>query len=355
MNLKIREWIFIIGSFIIALYLYSLFSYFGIEEFLKENLLTEYFDSGVWHIEVIAGGILLGVLFILVNKLAEHRVIRKKGYGFNILLKSIMHFIALILVCILIYNGFKYFGLIDQNQIDGFNELVNSKFLLSGVLYYASIILVLNFVLHINKKIGPGSMMDLLTGKYYHPRSEELIFLFLDLKGSTALAEKLGHNLYSRFIKDCIHELTPIIVKYQASVYQYVGDEVVLYWKKKDGLSRMKCIRTFFDFIDALKRRERIFLSKYGEVPTFKAGMDFGAVTATEIGDIKRDIAFHGDVLNTASRLEKKCNDFNERLIISENLVDKIPTNGTYTYKFLSDLPLRGKSESLKFYAVNRN
>ncbi|NNF33793.1 MAG: adenylate/guanylate cyclase domain-containing protein [Saprospiraceae bacterium] len=355
MNLKLREWIFTIGAFIIALYLYSLFSYFGIKEFLKENLLTDYFDSGVWHIEVILGGLFLGVLFILVNKLAEHRSIRKKGYGFNILFKSILHFVALFLVCFLIYHGFKYFGLINQNQIDGFKELLSANFLLSGLLYYSSIILIMNFILHINKKIGPGSMMNLLTGKYYHPKSEDLIFLFLDLKGSTALAEKLGHNLYSRLIKECIHELTPIIVKHQASVYQYVGDEVVLYWKQRDGLSRMRCVRTFFDFIDALKRRERGFISRYGELPTFKAGMDFGTVTATEIGDIKRDIAFHGDVLNTASRLEKKCNDYNERLIISQNLVDKIPSNGTYNYTFLSDLPLKGKSESLSFYGVNPN
>ena len=129
---------------------------------------------------------------------------------------------------------------------------------------------------------------------------------------------------------------------------------MVLYWKK-DGLNHMKCVRTFFDFIDALKRRESVFISKYGVTPIFKAGMDFGTVTGTEIGDIKRDIAFHGDVLNTASRLEKKCNDFNEHLIISQNLVDNIKFNGTFNYRFLSDLPLKGKSASLKFYAVNPN
>ena len=49
-------------------------------------------------------------------------------------------------------------------------------------------------------------------------------------------------------------------------------------------------------------------MSKYGETPIFNAGMDAGVVTVTEIGDIKRDLAFHGDVLNTAARIQGLCN-----------------------------------------------
>ena len=80
--------------------------------------------------------------------------------------------------------------------------------------------------------------------------------------------------------------------------------------------------------------------------------MDVGIVTATEIGDIKREIAYHGDVLNTVARLEKKCNEFNEKLIITQHVIDQIQSNNGYNFKFLSDLPLRGKTENIKFYSV---
>ena len=60
--------------------------------------------------------------------------------------------------------------------------------------------------------------------------------------------------------------------------------------------------------------------------------MASGVVTATEIGDIKREIAFHGDVLNTAARLEKKCNECNEKLIVTRHVADQIPAN--HKYKF---------------------
>ena len=353
MSLKLREWLITIVVFIIALYLFSLFSYFGIEHFIKDGAIKDYFDSNVWHLEVLLSAIVLGTLFILIDQLTEKKIFRRKSFGFNIILKSVLYFLALVIACVLIYHSFSFFELVSKEQLDIMQSLVNTKFLLSGLIYYAAFILLLNFTLYINKKLGPGSLIDLLTGKYYQPKNEELVFLFLDLKGSTRIAEKLDHKNYSRFLKECIHELTPVVQKYKARIYQYVGDEVVLYWTFNDGLKQLNCINLFFDFIEVLSKRQDYFNEKYGEIPQFKAGMAAGIVTLTEIGDIKREIAFHGDVLNTAARLEKKCNEFNEKLIISQHVVDQISSKHEYSFKFLSDLALKGKSENIKFYAVN--
>ena len=352
MGLILRERIIIILSFIIAVYLYTLFSYFGVENYIQAGVLKDYFDSNVWHIEVVLVGTLLGILFILINQLTEKKIFRRKSFGFNILLRSSLYLLALVVVWSIILNSFLFVELVTQEQLDKFQDLLSTPFLLSGLIYYATFVLLLNFILYINKKFGPGLLIDLLTGKYYHPRNEELIFLFVDLKSSTVLAEKLGNNTYSRFLKDCVHELTPIIQKYNARVYQYAGDEVILFWTKEEGIHDLNCLKTFFEFSDTLNGRQDYFKSNYGEVPIFKAGMDLGIVTATEIGDIKREIAYHGDVLNTAARLEKKCNDFNEKLIITEHVIDQIQTSNGYNFKFLSDLPLRGKTENIKFYSV---
>jgi adenylate cyclase len=355
MRVKLKEWIFTTFAFIFFFYLYAIFSYFGIEDFIQDGVLKDYFNTNVWHLEILISGILLGTLFILINRLTEKQIFRRKSFGFNILFKSTLYLIALFIVFVLLYNSFLFFGLITDEILEDFVSFLSVKFLLSFLIYCSLFILLMNFMLYINKKFGPGSMIDLLTGKYYHPRNEELIFLFLDLKDSTKLAEKLGHNNYSRFIKECIHELTPVIQKYQAKVYQYVGDEVVLFWGMKEGFSQLNCLNAFFEFNSILRQRNDSFISKYGEVPIFKAGMDAGVVTLTEIGDIKREIAFHGDVLNTASRLEKKCNEFKEQFIISQHVADRIHSNNKYHFKFLSDLPLRGKTESIKFYSVDLN
>ncbi|WP_422081975.1 adenylate/guanylate cyclase domain-containing protein [Ulvibacterium sp.] len=352
MKLKLREWLVTVLAFIIVLYMYTLFSYFGVENFFQNGAIKDYFDSNVWHLEVIIAGILLGILFILINQLTEKQIFRKRSFGFNIILKSALYLIAFVIVCGLIFHLFSSFKLVTEEQLAILEGLLSVNFLSSALVYYASFILLMNFILYINKKFGPGLLIDLLTGKYYHPKNEELIFLFLDLKDSTTLAEKLGHKRYSTFIKECIHELTPIIQKYSAQVYQYVGDEVVLFWEKKEGFHQQNCLNAFFEFIAALNKRKDYYMSKYGEVPLFKAGMDLGVVTATEIGDIKREIAFHGDVLNTAARLEKKCNEFNEKLIVTQHVADQSRSNEKFKFQFLSDIPLRGKTENIKFYSV---
>ena len=353
MRFKVLEWVVTVLLFIVVLYLYTIYSFFGIKDFVQDGVLKEYFDTSIWHIEVIASGTLFGTLFILINHLTEKRIFRRRSFGFNILLKSLLYIVALGVVSSIVFISFLQVGFITRELLKEFFSYLSPMFFVSVILYYSSAVLLINFVLYINRKFGSRTFFNLLIGKYYHPRDEELIFMFLDLKGSTALAEKLGHHDYSRFIKECVHELTPIIQKHQAQVYQYVGDEVILFWQTKDGIKKLNCLKAFFEFRLILKRRQEHFKTKYGEAPQFKAGMDAGVITMTEIGDIKREIAFHGDVLNTAARLEKKCNEFSEVLIISEHVLDLIDKKDTFEFRFLSDMPLLGKTENLKFYGVN--
>jgi len=60
------------------------------------------------------------------------------------------------------------------------------------------------------------------------------------------------------------------------------------------------------------------YLDLYGVYPEFKAGLHAGKVVVTWIGDIKKEIVYHGDVLNTTSRLEAECNRYNQTLLVSE-------------------------------------
>ncbi len=55
-----------------------------------------------------------------------------------------------------------------------------------------------------------------------------------------------------------------------------------------------------------------------------KAGITSGEVTATEIGVIKRSIAYHGDVLNTAARIQGECSKLNKELLISEEFLQML-------------------------------
>ena len=65
-----------------------------------------------------------------------------------------------------------------------------------------------------------------------------------------------------------------------------------------------------------------------------------------EIGQIKREIAFSGDVLNTTSRIQEQCKVYNVDILASEVFADlayALPKG--VVKKDLGDETLRGKKE----------
>ena len=88
-------------------------------------------------------------------------------------------------------------------------------------------------------------------------------------------------------------------------------------------------------------------------MPVFRGGMDMGRVTVAEVGEIKRDIAYHGDVLNTASRIQGKCKDFNHQLLVSDHIAKSIKKWDGFDLESIEQVELRGKKQCLNIHAVN--
>jgi adenylate cyclase len=210
------------------------------------------------------------------------------------------------------------------------------------------------FFKQMNKMFGPGILLQYLTGKYFNPKEEDRIFMFLDLKSSTSIAEKLSHVLYSKLIQDCFSELTDPVLDCKGQIYQYVGDEVVITWKKEDGLNNANCLNFYYDFINRLESKKEFFLRSYKVFPEFKAGLSLGRVTVAEVGELKTEIAYHGDVLNTAARIEGYCSEFNKPLLASEALVQELEKNKQFIIHFIGEVQLRGKEGISRIYSCEK-
>ncbi|MGB5170277.1 MAG: adenylate/guanylate cyclase domain-containing protein [Eudoraea sp.] len=89
----------------------------------------------------------------------------------------------------------------------------------------------------------------------------------------------------------------------------------------------------------------------FGVVPRFKAGLHVGKATVGEIGVLKRDIVYSGDVLNTTARIQNKCNELGVSLLISEDLKNSLSTN-RLLFTSLGEIKLRGKSEATGLYTL---
>ena len=209
------------------------------------------------------------------------------------------------------------------------------------------------FYAEIGNNIGQGVLLNFVIGKYHRPQEEERIFMFLDMKSSTYIAEKIGHRRYFEFLKAYYNTLSNALIDHYGEIYQYVGDEMVVSWKVEDGLSNNNCIRCFFKMKQALAKKQDWFKSEFGLYPEFKAGLHVGVVTTGEIGNVKQDIIFTGDVLNTTARIQCLCNMYEVDILVSEDLVTKLNLPSNYQVTSLGSTELRGKVETMELYTLS--
>jgi adenylate cyclase len=218
--------------------------------------------------------------------------------------------------------------------------------------YILSIDIFMAAIWQVNMMLGGSNLWKMLQGKFYEPREENRIFMFLDLKDSTQHAERLGHIKYSRLIQDCFNDLG-VVIENEAEIYQYVGDEVILTWKLQNGLRNLNCLNAFYSFKNALLTKQAYYFETYDCLPVFKAGLNSGIVTVTEVGKYKKEIAFHGDTINTAARIQGKCNEFDREFLVSKNLRTKLEDDSVI-FELLGKIPLKGKTKEVEIFAIEK-
>jgi adenylate cyclase len=179
--------------------------------------------------------------------------------------------------------------------------------------------------------------------------------MFLDMKSSTSIAEALGSVKNFKLLNEIFYDVTDSILETKGEIYQYVGDEIVISWELEKGIENANCINCYFNISATLKAYSEKYQSKYNLVPSFKAGVHYGEVTVGEIGVIKRDIIFSGDVLNTTARIQELCNKYAEKLIVSKNILDLMNFKNDFILKELGEMNLRGRAEPVVLFSVRKS
>jgi len=300
----------------------------------------------------IISGIIIGSFYATIDFLFDKYVSKKLSIGLVFIQKSIIYLVSLIISITFISRKVEEFGDVNlPNDVSGW--WIKSKVFWVIVVYFIICSLVFAFIKIATEKFGKGIFVKLLIGHYKKPREEKRIFMFLDLQASTTIAEQLGHYKYSKFIQECFFDLNMVMTKYNADVYQYVGDEAVLCWPYSKGTLKNNCIELFYSFEDRLLKKEKEYLKKYGIHPKFKAGLHGGDLIVTEVGTIKKEIAYHGDVINTTARIQGECNKYMQSLLISKKLLNDLKLDDKYTTIELGNIPLKGKEEKVILFAIN--
>jgi adenylate cyclase len=219
---------------------------------------------------------------------------------------------------------------------------------------YSIVFLVLaNLVLSIANIIGPRAFLNFISGRYHTPVEENRFVLFVDIAGSTGLAERLGGIAIHRLLDRTFRLLTLAVVDYRGEVLNYVGDEVIVTWREKNGAIDCRPLRCFVAMREELSRAASQLQREFGTVPRIRGSLHFGPVIVGEIGDIKRAIVFNGDVMNTAARLEELSRNVDGGFLASRAAMDRFGSAPPFTVRDLGRLPIRGRADGIDVVGID--
>jgi adenylate cyclase len=218
--------------------------------------------------------------------------------------------------------------------------------------YSVACVVVANLVLGVTNIIGPRAFLNFIIGRYHIPIEEMRFVLFVDIAGSTGLAERLGGIGIHRLLDRIFRLLTLAVVDYRGEVLDYVGDELIVTWKERDGAVDCRPLRCFVAMRDELSRASSQLEREFGAAPRIRGSLHFGPVIVGEIGDVKRAIVFNGDVMNTAARLEELSRNVDGGFLASRAAMDRFASNPPFAVRDLGRLPIRGRADGIDVVGI---
>ncbi|TGE02387.1 adenylate/guanylate cyclase domain-containing protein [Methylobacterium nonmethylotrophicum] len=207
--------------------------------------------------------------------------------------------------------------------------------------------------LRVRDLIGSETFTNLILGRYHRPVSEERIFLFLDLVGSTAYAERHGDLAAQELLKAVFAAIAQPVRRYRGQIDDYVGDQVIVSWPIARGLDEARCVACVFAIRRSLAADRDQWIARFGLLPELRAALHGGSVVTAEVGVDRHKIAYFGDVMNATARLESLCRETGRPVLISDAVLARLPAlPAGIDAEPLGSHRLRGRSETMVVHAL---
>jgi adenylate cyclase len=106
--------------------------------------------------------------------------------------------------------------------------------------------IVVGAIFELTQLVGSWVLLNVVIGRYRRPKREARALMFLDLSGSTSLAESMGELRTYDFLARFFFDIDEAILAHGGEVHAYVGDEVIVTWPLTGPASAAGCIDCFF-------------------------------------------------------------------------------------------------------------
>ncbi|WP_108523120.1 adenylate/guanylate cyclase domain-containing protein [Bradyrhizobium algeriense] len=218
--------------------------------------------------------------------------------------------------------------------------------------FFASLFVGLAYEL--TRLVGSRVLFNVALGRYRSPVREARVLMFLDLAGSTSLAEAMGELRVQGLLTRFFFDIDGAIVAHGGEVHAYVGDEVIVTWPLDERMSGGRCIDCFYAIADSIAEKADSYRQEFGMVPSFRAGLHAGHVVISECGSSRRQLAYFGDTVNVTARLQEHCKEVGRNLLVSAELLRHMKLKPTFAVEALGEARLRGRAAAIEVFAVER-
>ena len=219
----------------------------------------------------------------------------------------------------------------------------------------------------LNEKLRTEEMLRSNLSKYHSPDVVEMLVkggkdiglevverevsvLFVDIEGSTKLAEGLGPKGTAEILNEFFEMVTKQIFDHKGSVNKFIGDEVMAIYNAPLDLPdhAQHVVETAIDVVKLIKEHNKANPQKQFNV---HIGINTGAVVAGNVGTHTRmEYTVLGDTVNVCARLCKALPA--NRITIGEKTYEKLKSKTGFQFKDLGDTMIRGRERSMRSYEV---
>jgi len=178
---------------------------------------------------------------------------------------------------------------------------------------------------------------------------KEMTVLFVDIKSFTALSEQLSPKANFDFMNAYLKHMEPVIRKHQGFIDKFIGDSIMALFDDKPE----HALNAALEMQDCLQNFNTELVSSGMKPIATGTGIHTGSLMLGMVGGEGRmEGTVISDAVNLASRIEGLTRSFDEKIIFSETTLQKLQNPELYTYKYLDEVKVKGRVNTVKIYAL---
>ena len=192
-------------------------------------------------------------------------------------------------------------------------------------------------------------------------READLTVLFSDIRGFTAIAEKLRPKELVQLLNEYLSPMTDIVFRKRGTLDKYIGDAVMAFFgapvhMEMHAANGCDAALEMIEALQRLRQKWRIESPSFPEVDV-GIGINSGPMVVGNMGSSQRfNYTVMGDNVNLASRLEGLNKEYGTQIVVTERTLSAaraaLKDDLAYTVRELDWVQVQGKDEPVRIFEL---